>query len=299
MSLNSAAVAGVTSGDFGQMAIAGILTASQALFFEGAGTFLENRGLLGNEAAVFLTHGFVGGVYSEIGGGNFGSGFLAAGLGSLAAPWAAQSGPVGGTVISAAVGGLGSVLGGGKFANGAVTGSFGYLFNYAKHRLSARQRCVLDAGGCSFTLKDAPRDATAAPPWYESDNYSEVQQFNALIDPVAERVGVDPNLIRAIIYMESTHGYYDNLIAWTGQNKSILPMNVNEAYWTGVWSRANLQNPSYNIGAGAIILRGIIANLPHGAPISWVATLYNNLNATHVNSYGLAVEEIYNFKSWE
>jgi hypothetical protein len=63
-------------------------------------------------------------VFSAAEGGNFGSGFLAAGFGSLVP----SGGPFsyGNLIESAALGGAGSVLGGGKFANGAVTGAFSY-----------------------------------------------------------------------------------------------------------------------------------------------------------------------------
>jgi len=111
------------------------------LFFE-AGGFLKAYGGqfkgLAHVASKFIVHGLVGGLVSEIGQGNFASGFLAAGIGSLAPA------PVGKlkldesttirTIESAVLGGVGSVLGGGKFENGAITGAFGYLFNQLQHQ---------------------------------------------------------------------------------------------------------------------------------------------------------------------
>ena len=77
-----------------------------------------------------MTHGVVGGAFSEVRGQSFSSGFLAAGFSSAAAPLA-PSAAWKATAFHAVVGGSGSVLGGGKFANGAVTGAFTYLFNEA------------------------------------------------------------------------------------------------------------------------------------------------------------------------
>ena len=120
-------MAGVQSGDFGQFAIAAVLTWSQSLFAgEATSAILAKTGFGGSAAGVFVVNGFVGGAYSEIGGGSFASGFLAAGLGSLARPYAIDAGLVGGTIISAVAGGTGSVIGGGKFENGAVTAAFAY-----------------------------------------------------------------------------------------------------------------------------------------------------------------------------
>jgi len=87
---------------------------------------------LGQRVVAF---GTTGGVTSVAQGGNFQSGFLAAGFATLAGPGidkfakAAGQGTaqtVAGTAASAVAGGAGSVLGGGKFANGAVTGAFSY-----------------------------------------------------------------------------------------------------------------------------------------------------------------------------
>ena len=93
-----------------------------------------------------VAHGVVGGVSSVAHGGDFGSGFLAAGVADASAPAISQFGLAGGTAASAIVGGTVSEIAGGDFANGAVTGSFGYLFNYCAHN------------GCfnrDFTLADA------------------------------------------------------------------------------------------------------------------------------------------------
>lgn len=80
-----------------------------------------------------VAHGVIGGAFSEIRGGSFKSGFLAAGFSSAAASYAPAN-EWAGAAFNAAAGGVGSVLGGGKFADGAVTGAFTYLFNHALER---------------------------------------------------------------------------------------------------------------------------------------------------------------------
>jgi RHS repeat-associated protein len=81
-----------------------------------------------------MAYGTTGGVTSVMGGGNFQSGFLAAGFSTLAGPYinsVANDNVFIGAAASAAVGGTASVLGGGKFENGAVTGAFAYAIGKA------------------------------------------------------------------------------------------------------------------------------------------------------------------------
>jgi RHS repeat-associated protein len=122
------------------------LGALEADLFAVAGNFLQanNGQLLGlpHVPSEFIVHGLVGGLVSEIGQGNFASGFLSAGVGSLApTPKDGESIETTAekTVEAAVLGGAGSVLGGGKFQNGAITGAFGYLYNDLAHAWAGTQ----------------------------------------------------------------------------------------------------------------------------------------------------------------
>jgi RHS repeat-associated protein len=110
----------------------------------------------GHTAEEFVTHGMVGGLFSAAEGGNFSSGFLAAGAGSLADNAEAPGNSLGAFAENvtehAVFGGLGSVLGGGKFANGAVTGAFGYLFNQCLHTGCGLQPKAVNAWTDSGTV---------------------------------------------------------------------------------------------------------------------------------------------------
>jgi len=75
-------------------------------------------------AGSFVARGLIGGVASAAGGGKFGSGFLAAGVGGIVNTGGSIN--VFGAIESATLGGVASVLGGGKFADGAVTAAFAY-----------------------------------------------------------------------------------------------------------------------------------------------------------------------------
>jgi len=153
----NAGIAGGIGGAIGSGTLKGALfSAAEAVTFFEVGNLIEPYGgtptaYLGSHTVdAFVSHGLVGGIFSVAQGGNFGSGFLAAGIATLApAPTGnADWGDIAeGTAKSAILGGVGSVLGGGKFANGAETGAFGYLFNMVPHVGTPAQQAAAQRAG--------------------------------------------------------------------------------------------------------------------------------------------------------
>ena len=162
-----------------------------------------------------------------------------------------------------------------------------------------RKECIAkNIKTCKFVILENAK-ANSAEPKYEISAFSGVAKYSAIIDRVASETGVEGRLIRAIMYMETTHGYYDAPLSLFGQNKSILPMNVNVEYWGNTFGdRTAMNDPYKNIKAGAEILKRIMFNLPGDASIRQIATLYNNINAHSVNDYGARVEKIYATQPW-
>lgn len=163
----------------------------------------------------------------------------------------------------------------------------------------ATRKEVIKQGVCSwiFTVSDNPK-ASGDAPWYESAGFSQVNTHSAIIDKVAMEKGVDARFIKAIMFMETTHGYYDAPLGLIGANKSILPMNINVIYWGDTFgTRAELLKPEPNIRAGAEMIFRIQANMP-GEKVEKIATLYNNINAITVNDYGMRVKKIYDDQPW-
>ncbi len=113
---------------------------------EAAKAGLSQGFMNGIEVCRAAAHGISGGIFSELGGGDFTSGFLAGFAGSLAgsAMNSSQFSDIFGksgkdmgigqltmrTVIAATVGGTAAELGGGKFMNGAITAAIQHLFNH-------------------------------------------------------------------------------------------------------------------------------------------------------------------------
>ena len=107
-------------------------------FVAEAGFFQQNG--LGH----VLTHGLAGGILAELQGGQFGHGFLAAGLskavmGRFKYDDLSSPAVLGRTAIAAVVGGTISRITGGKFANGALTSAMAQLFNAETAAARARE----------------------------------------------------------------------------------------------------------------------------------------------------------------
>jgi soluble lytic murein transglycosylase-like protein len=127
-----------------------------------------------------------------------------------------------------------------------------------------------------------------------------VGTYNDGIVFASEKEGVDPDLIRATMYIETTQGYYFGLgshLDQAGLSKTILPMNINPDLWSDLGTRDQLDQPYNNIAAGAKILKGIVGNLTSPS-IEAVATLYNALSATQVSDYGARAAAVYNERPW-
>ena len=136
---------GIASGSYKGALFGGI---SAAAFYGIGSQFAAEAGFFqqGGFGHV-LTHGLAGGILAELQGGQFGHGFLAAGISKAVMgrfSYADGSAPavMGRTAIAATVGGTISRMTGGKFANGALTSAMAQLFN--AETAAARARGVLE-----------------------------------------------------------------------------------------------------------------------------------------------------------
>lgn len=165
-----------------------------------------------------------------------------------------------------------------------------------KHR--DRQKAILEGKEAIFEV--APNsDADPSEPWHARSSENEVPEYDEFIVKEAKSAGVDPDLLRAIVYLETTQGWYDEYTGIFKEPKTLRPMNVHVEYWSDLgYSREDLEKPETNIKAGVKILKGIIDRTP-GATIEQIATLYNNLAAEKVSDYGARVKQLLEDKEWE
>ncbi len=142
-------------------------------------------------------------------------------------------------------------------------------------------------------------DADDTEPFYTFGYFSEVNRNKNIIEDASTREGVNPDLTKAIVHLETTQGYYDRIYEVVDKNKSIRPMNIRSDYWKGLgYSRDDLKIPEKNIEAGVKLLRRIKNNMPD-ANDEDIATVYNNLGAQKVSDYGARIKRLMKEKPWE
>jgi hypothetical protein len=161
--------------------------------------------------------------------------------------------------------------------------------------IKARREAIMANTDGTFCIDDDGSAQVEKKPFYAIEKYEEVRANNAAIELAARAEGLDPELLKAIVWIETTHGYYDRIDPW---NKTIRPMNVHAILWGDLGiTKTTLKNRDYNIAAGAYILGQIWERTLDPTPEK-VATLYNQLGAKTVNQYGRTVAHYMKVKPW-
>ena len=159
-----------------------------------------------------------------------------------------------------------------------------------------RRQNIMEYMPGNFEIADNPEAKSYAYTWRALPEYQEVTQHEALYDQAAARYGLNPDLLKAIAWMESTHGWYDRFKP--GEPKSIRPMNVYAKIWSGLGlTQASIHDPRINIEAAAYIIANIQSRIENPT-VEKVATLYNKLRETQVSNYGATVAEYYRDRPW-
>ncbi|WP_048649555.1 hypothetical protein [Nitratireductor soli] len=159
---------------------------------------------------------------------------------------------------------------------------------------TARKESILRDTPAIFEVADNP-SADGSKPTYELHQLHQVfdHAFTAVQESIAQKL--DSKLVMAIIYMETTHGYYDKVHPWP---RTLMPMNVHSSYWRDLgWTREELKDPEINIRAGVTLLKRIAARISKPS-VAKIATVYNNLSARKVSDYGARVQVIYDNELW-
>ena len=149
-----------------------------------------------------------------------------------------------------------------------------------------------------------------------ADGRAAVTEHDAIIVEEARSQSLDPDLLRAVIYLENARGgaygrpsdtvqrqlpdwVREDVLSHFGLDKpSILPMNIQPSTWGSLGlDHDNAFDPVTNIRAGATLLRRIVDRLPDPDPAK-VGSNYNFTGRERVNDYGAALDRIYREKPW-
>jgi len=161
-----------------------------------------------------------------------------------------------------------------------------------------RKDAIIHDTHAIFEVHENPSAKANADPWYSRKKEEQVTEYSQLIEVEARRKGLDPDFVKAVVWMETTHGWYDEITGLVKEPKTIRPMNIHVDYWKGLgYSRNDLQDPMINIEVGAFLLAEIWKRTKDPTPEK-VATLYNDLGARKVSDYGKTVIVYYRSRPW-
>ena len=155
----------------------------------------------------------------------------------------------------------------------------------------------------TFFVSDNP-EASSKQPWYSfsSLGQSAVADHEGLIDKHAALTGIDPDLLKSVIYVENARGgVYGRVGEAIDKSETILPGNIDRNKWGSLIGETGTEwanDPNLNIHAAAELLKRI-GNRAGDPNIAKIATLYNSLPKEKVSDYGARVARIYGEKPWE
>ena len=199
-----------------------------------------------------------------------------------------------GTTIPAA----GASLATGNIASYALAQELGNTVSLIAYRANDRRNSIIKNIPALFVILDNPSAKANPYPWYYKANQEEVTKNAKEIDNAAQRYGLDKDFVKAIVWTETTHGWYDQYTGLMKAPKSIRPMNVHVEYWKDLgYTRRDLKDPKKNIEAGTQILAGILKRTINPT-VERVASLYNSLPTDQVTEFGKTVDYFYKIKPW-
>ena len=135
-----------------------------------------------------------------------------------------------------------------------------------------------------------------------SFGFTIVQKHSAVIEREARRFGVDPDLVRAIMYIENAdehRGGGDFVGQMLGRATTPLPMNINPETWDGIGGvrKEDFGKPEQNIRAGAALIREIQDRVPNPTPAK-IGSIWQFTGRERVSEYGARVEKAFKGKDW-
>ena len=171
----------------------------------------------------------------------------------------------------------------------------------------ARQFAIQEGYRAKFEIERTTSEHDGGRPLYRLEflGKAAVQKYNPIIEREARRQGVDPDLVRAIMFIEHADGHRggtDRGVQALGWASSLLPMNIKPGNWGGVGGvqEDEFENPELNIRAAVALIREIRDRIADPNPnAAQIASIYNFTGRETINSYGARVGRAYQERAWE
>lgn len=129
-----------------------------------------------------------------------------------------------------------------------------------------------------------------------------VQKYNDKILKSAERHNVDPDIIRAIMFVENARGHklgLNYIADVIKKSDSIMPMNIQKDRWSSLIGKRpdEMYDEDNNIEASTVLIKRIRDRIPNATPEK-IGTLWQNSADNEVSKYGKYVGDVYRKKPW-
>jgi hypothetical protein len=154
-----------------------------------------------------------------------------------------------------------------------------------------------------FNIKNNNKFDGSAP-WnrIHSLGVTAVRKYDAIIVREAKRKGVDPDLIRAIMYYENADGHYGGLsfaaesVGWA---KSIFPMQIKPHVWGGMdgVTEEEMHKPEKNILASVELIKRIRDRIENPTAAK-IGSIWTFTGMENVNEEGQQIQKVYDDKPW-
>lgn len=171
---------------------------------------------------------------------------------------------------------------------------------------SRRVALLNDWPNVRFNIKDNPEELGEAP-WYRDEDSGKkaVKKYDQIIEREARVQGVEPKLVRAIMYVENADGNFLNInrqFEKIGLAESILPMNIKPRFWAGLIgvTEAEFRIPEINIRAAVTLIKRIEERLAvKDRTPAKIGSIYNFNGREKVSDVGARIQKAFDKKPWE
>ena len=164
----------------------------------------------------------------------------------------------------------------------------------------ARRISILKNKPARFPCAPNPAVSGRAPLWRSHRlGVEAVSKYGKMADIEARRQGVDPIMVKAILYYENADGHKggldEKLDEW-GVSRSQKPMSLRSDIWEGL-GVTRYSSPRKQIRAAVTLIKRITERLDNPTP-ERIGTLWNSLSATKVTERGARIGSVYEDEPW-
>ncbi len=132
-----------------------------------------------------------------------------------------------------------------------------------------------------------------------------MKKHGEIIEREARAQGVEPNLVRAIMYVENADGSRFGLSKFAerhGFAKTLFPMNINPRLWAGLIGvkEEEFRKPEVNIKAAVTLIKRIEERLDvNDRTPAKIGSIYNFSGRENVSDVGARIQKAFDGKLWQ